>query len=302
MHRVLVGERRWIGRSALSGRPELLRTPAGPEATQLPSTSAGCCSAMRDGPTGWRPVHFCRHLRRCCCCRRCIARFGPLPAVAATLFPTAPPAAVLAVVVEAPRASAGGALRRRLQWALAAGAFPPLFVLHIGFPWVVLAAGLIGALAAPRAAVGQYPLRRGRSRSRGPTHRAGQAGPPSPRRRPGSCARPCWPWCCGLRRCSRWPRGWRPDSLPRSPGPVLQPGSCGELRRCLRGAGLRGAAGGWAAALARRSTDARWPGAGRNHAGPLNGAAVRRFLAAWQQPRDCRRPPRPCWRRASRCG
>jgi chromate transporter len=65
-------------------------------------------------------------------------------------------AAVLAIVIEALLRVAQRALKTRLDWSIAAAAFVALFLLHLPFPIVILAAALIGlmrpATAPPESA------------------------------------------------------------------------------------------------------------------------------------------------------
>jgi chromate transporter len=68
--------------------------------------------------------------------------YGSVPAVAGALAGVKP--VVVAIVVEAVLRIGGRALKRRAHFAIAAAAFVAIYFLHVPFPLIVLAAGLIG--------------------------------------------------------------------------------------------------------------------------------------------------------------
>jgi chromate transporter len=81
--------------------------------------------------------------------------YGSLPAVAALLAGLKP--AVVALVIVALLRIGSRALRSPGLAAIAAAAFVALFVLHVPYPWVVLAAGAVGLIAGriwPRSFAG----------------------------------------------------------------------------------------------------------------------------------------------------
>ncbi len=143
MHRMLVEERRWIGEARFLAALNYCMLLPGPEATQLAVYIGWLLQRTRGGLLAGA-LFVLPGIVALLLLSALYVRFGPLPAVAALFYGLKP--AVLAVVVEALARIGRRALRRRLQWALAAAAFLALFVLHIGFPWVVLGAGLVGAL------------------------------------------------------------------------------------------------------------------------------------------------------------
>jgi len=59
--------------------------------------------------------------------------------------------AVVAIVLFAAWRIGSRALRNDLLWGMAALAFVGIFVFHVAFPWIVLAAGLLGALGGKLA-------------------------------------------------------------------------------------------------------------------------------------------------------
>jgi chromate transporter len=71
--------------------------------------------------------------------------YGSVPLVAGILAGLKP--AVVALVIAALIRIAGRALRPRGLAGIAAGSFVGIFVLHVPFPWIILAAGILGFLA-----------------------------------------------------------------------------------------------------------------------------------------------------------
>jgi chromate transporter len=74
------------------------------------------------------------------------AAHGSVPAVAGVLDGLKP--VVVAIVIEAVWKIGRRALKRGLHVAIAAAAFVAIFLLHVPFPWIVLAAGLVGLAGA----------------------------------------------------------------------------------------------------------------------------------------------------------
>ncbi|MES1982687.1 MAG: chromate efflux transporter [Pseudomonadota bacterium] len=70
--------------------------------------------------------------------------YGSVPAVAGILYGIKP--AVVAIVLFAAYRIGSRALKNRIMWVIAAGAFLAIFLLRLPFPLIVLAAGLIGYL------------------------------------------------------------------------------------------------------------------------------------------------------------
>ena len=92
----------------------------------------------------------------------------PLAAIFKGLLPV-----VVALVAHAVWRIGGRTLKTPLSLALAASAFTALQVLHVGFPWIILAAAVVGALA------GHYGWRLGAGVHAAPAA-AGQPAAPSP--------------------------------------------------------------------------------------------------------------------------
>lgn len=72
--------------------------------------------------------------------------FGALPVVAGIFYGIKP--AVVAVVCHAVQRLGRRALRHRALWAIAVAAFSAVFFLHVGFPWVLAGAALLGLAGA----------------------------------------------------------------------------------------------------------------------------------------------------------
>ncbi|MEJ7846679.1 MAG: chromate transporter [Pyrinomonadaceae bacterium] len=72
------------------------------------------------------------------------AAYGNVPLIAGVLDGFKP--VVVAIVVEALLKIGGRALKREIHYAIAALAFISIYFLHVAFPLIVLAAGLIGLI------------------------------------------------------------------------------------------------------------------------------------------------------------
>ena len=151
MHKELVERRRWIDEERFLHALNYCMLLPGPEAQQLAiyvgwlmhKTRGGIAAGVLFVLPGALAVLALSLL---------YAQFGGVPAVAAAFFGLK--AAVLAVVVEALLRVGKRALKTRLMVLVAAAAFVALFVFHVAFPLVILAAalfGLLGSRLAPLA-------------------------------------------------------------------------------------------------------------------------------------------------------
>jgi chromate transporter len=177
MHRILVEEKRWIDEARFLHALNFCMLLPGPEAQQLAvylgwllgGTAGGLLAGTLFVLPGFASILGLSIL---------YAQYGQLPWVAAAFFGLKP--AVLAVVVESlvrigRRALAGPAAK----W-IAGAAFVAIFFFAVPFPWIVLAAGLLGWAAAAS----------GRRLDRPPADLGGSAALPSAAaRRPPSLAR-----------------------------------------------------------------------------------------------------------------
>jgi len=80
--------------------------------------------------------------------------YGDVPVVAGILYGIKP--AVTAIVVFAAWRIGSRALRNGALWAIAAAAFAAIFALNIPFPYIVLAAGIIGYVVPERNLLSPY--------------------------------------------------------------------------------------------------------------------------------------------------
>ena len=145
MHRILVEEKRWIGERRFLHALNFCMLLPGPEAQQLAiyigwlmhRTAGGLLAGGLFVLPGFIALTGLSIL---------YAEFGQLGAVAALFFGLK--SAVLVIVLQALLRIAGRALANRVLLSLAAAAFTALFVFHLPFPLVVLAAGAIGFFGA----------------------------------------------------------------------------------------------------------------------------------------------------------
>jgi chromate transporter len=144
MHRELVEARRWISESRFMHALSYCMLLPGPEAQQLAiyigwlmhRTAGGIVAGVLFVVPGIIVILALSWL---------YAVYGHVPPIAAVFFGLK--AAVLAIVVEAVLRIGRRALKNRLMLALAFAAFTGIFFLKIPFPFIVLGAGICGAVA-----------------------------------------------------------------------------------------------------------------------------------------------------------
>src|SRR5262245_54932272 len=148
MHRILVEEKRWIGEERFLHALSYCMLLPGPEAQQLATyigwllhgTAGGLVAGTLFVLPGFVSILALSLL---------YAAWGEVPLVEGLFFGVKP--AVLALVVEALSRIGRRALGHAAQVALAALSFAAIFFFEVPFPWLVLAAGLVG-LAGSRLA------------------------------------------------------------------------------------------------------------------------------------------------------
>ena len=152
MHRILVEEKRWIGERRFLHALNYCMLLPGPEAQQLAiyigwllhRTAGGLVAGTLFVLPGFLSILALSLL---------YVGFQHAAAVQALFFGIK--AAVLAIVAEAVVRIGRRALAGRVHYALAGGAFVALFVFQVPFPFVILAAALVGlvrsGLGAPAA-------------------------------------------------------------------------------------------------------------------------------------------------------
>ena len=145
MHRILVEEKRWIGEERFLHALSYCMLLPGPEAQQLATyigwllhrTAGGLVAGLLFVLPGFVTI-LALSLG--------YVAFAEVPLVEGIFFGIKP--AVLALVLEALVRIARRALGHPMQWGIAAAAFAAIFFLAVPFPWIVLAAGLIGLVGA----------------------------------------------------------------------------------------------------------------------------------------------------------
>ncbi|MSO64638.1 MAG: chromate efflux transporter [Alphaproteobacteria bacterium] len=161
MHRILVDEKKWIDEAHYLHALNFCTLLPGPEAQQLATYVGWLLHGLRGGLAagilfvlpGAVVVLVLSAL---------YAGLHQVPLVQAAFFGIK--AAVLAVVVEALLRIARRALKRPLQWAIAATAFLAIFAFGVPFPLVVVAAAIVGLVwrqapnvAPPPSVSASYP-------------------------------------------------------------------------------------------------------------------------------------------------
>jgi chromate transporter len=148
MHQELVEKRRWISEHRyLHGLNFCMLLP-GPEAIQLAIYISwlmhGVKGAVMAGVLFFMPAFLLLSLLA-----GVYLAFGDVPLVQGIFYGIKP--AVVAVVLFAAWRIGSKALRNELLWGIAALAFIGIFWFKIGFPWIVLAAAILGALGGKLA-------------------------------------------------------------------------------------------------------------------------------------------------------
>jgi chromate transporter len=145
MHRVLVDERKWISDARFLHALNFCMLLPGPEAQQLATYIGWLLHGVRGGVIAGTlfvlPGFFVIVTLSIV-----YALYGALDVVSGLFFGLK--AAVLAIVIEALLRIAKRALKTTALYGLAAAAFIGIFGFHIPFPLIILAAGVLGLLAA----------------------------------------------------------------------------------------------------------------------------------------------------------
>ncbi len=143
MHQELVEKRRWISEQRYLHALNYCMLLPGPEATQL----AIYISWLMHGVGGAiiaGVLFFLPSFALLSALAGLYLVYGDLPLVQGVFYGIRP--AVVAVVVFAAWRIGSRALKNGLLWGMAALAFIGMFVFDIAFPWIVLAAGVLGAV------------------------------------------------------------------------------------------------------------------------------------------------------------
>jgi len=143
MHTELVERRRWISEHRFLHALNYTMVLPGPEAQQL-ATYIGWLMHGTLGGIMAGVLFVLPSLFILIALTWIYLAFGNVPVVAGILYGIKP--AVTAIVLFAAYRIGSKALRNGVLWALAAAAFVAIFAMHIPFPYIVLAAGIVGYL------------------------------------------------------------------------------------------------------------------------------------------------------------
>ena len=145
MHQELVERRRWISEHRFLHALNYTMVLPGPEAQQL-ATYIGWLMHGTLGGIMAGTLFVLPSLVILIALTWIYLAFGNLPVVEGVLYGIKP--AVTAIVVFAAYRIGSRALKNSVLWSMAAAAFVAIFALKVPFPWIVLAAGIIGYLGA----------------------------------------------------------------------------------------------------------------------------------------------------------
>jgi chromate transporter len=141
MHRILVDEKRWISEERFLHALSYCMLLPGPEAQQL-ATYVGWLLHRTRGGLAAGVLFVLPGFVTILALSLIYTAWGDLPLVEGIFFGIKP--AVLALVLEAVLRIGRRALGHAAQVAIAAAAFVAIFFFAVGFPWIVLAAGIAG--------------------------------------------------------------------------------------------------------------------------------------------------------------
>ena len=148
MHRELVEQKRWISEARFLHALNYCMLLPGPEAQQL-ATYIGWLMHRTWGGIVAGALFVLPSLAVLIVLSWIYMAFGHVAAVAGALYGVKP--AVTAIVLHAAWRIGSRALKSPPLWAIAAAAFVAIYFLHVPFPAIVLAAGLLGALGGKLA-------------------------------------------------------------------------------------------------------------------------------------------------------
>ncbi|MBW8369921.1 MAG: chromate efflux transporter [Thiobacillus sp.] len=143
MHQELVEKRRWISEHRYLHALNYCMLLPGPEATQLAIYISWLMHGVKGGISAG-VLFFLPGFLLLALLAGLYLAWGEVPLVQGIFYGIRP--AVVAVVLFAAWRIGSRALKNEVLWGMAALAFIGIFVFDIGFPWIVLAAALLGAL------------------------------------------------------------------------------------------------------------------------------------------------------------
>jgi len=145
MHRILVEEKRWIGEERFLHALSYCMLLPGPEAQQL-ATYIGWLLHRTRGGLAAGALFVLPGFVTILALSLIYTAWGDVPLVEGIFFGIKP--AVLALVLEAVLRIGRRALGHAVQVGIAALAFLAIFFFAVGFPWIVLAAGIAGLVGS----------------------------------------------------------------------------------------------------------------------------------------------------------
>ena len=148
MHQELVEKRRWISEHRYLHALNYCMLLPGPEATQLAIYISWLMHGIRGGIIAG-VLFFLPSFLLLSLLAGVYLAYGNLPWVQGLFYGIKP--AVVAIVLFAAWRIGSRALKNAVLWTIAALAFIGIFFFDIAFPWIVLAAGLIGAVGGKLA-------------------------------------------------------------------------------------------------------------------------------------------------------
>ncbi|OZA27261.1 MAG: chromate transporter [Hydrogenophilales bacterium 17-61-9] len=148
MHQELVEKRRWISEHRYLHALNYCMLLPGPEATQLAIYISWLMHGVKGGIIAG-VLFFLPSFLLLSLLAGLYLAYGSLPWVQGIFYGIRP--AVVAVVLFAAWRIGSRALKNEVLWGIAALAFIGIFVFGIAFPWIVLAAGLLGAIGGTLA-------------------------------------------------------------------------------------------------------------------------------------------------------
>jgi chromate transporter len=143
MHQDLVENKRWISERRFLHALNYCMVLPGPEATQL-ATYIGWMMHKTRGGIAAGVLFVLPSLVILIVLSWIYMAYGHVPAIAGFLYGIKP--AVTAIVVFAAYRIGSRALKNAALWSIAAAAFIAIFALNVPFPFIVLAAGIVGYL------------------------------------------------------------------------------------------------------------------------------------------------------------
>src|SRR3954462_10925682 len=145
MHRIIVDEKKWVGENRFLHALSYCMLLPGPEAHQL-AIYIGWLMHRWPGAIIAGGLFVLPGIVSIMALSYIYAAFGSVPAITALFLGLK--AAVLAIVLQAVQRVGGRALKSRPMFILAALAFIGIFFFAVPFPLIVIAAGVIGFVAA----------------------------------------------------------------------------------------------------------------------------------------------------------